>query len=243
MTIEGLAERWRAYQAWWAKQYSEQPFYRIWTKSKWILFFSAVLLLTYSCAALAISLGYILGHFEYSVVVLEFHANIIYITLAGSIVGIVTALVGLVGIFRENRIWLSWYNVMLWPVFALYLSIGYISFRRAKNHLRQRLRDEWTHSYTREQRLLVQRNLKCCGYLDPFSNGAYDLRCFPLTNLPGCQHKYNIFEDKLLTICWSASFLLAPVQLFVMISALLCSNHVDGMLRSGRPGLKSFKEK
>lgn len=61
MTLEGLAERWNAYQAWWAKQYKEQPFYRIWTRSKWILLFSAVLLLGYSGALFAVSLGYMLG--------------------------------------------------------------------------------------------------------------------------------------------------------------------------------------
>ncbi|KAF9285048.1 hypothetical protein BGZ68_004184 [Mortierella alpina] len=226
--LEGLAERWHAYQAWWEKQYKEKPFYQLWTKSKWILLLSALLLLTYSGAAFAVSLGYILGHFEYSAVVIEFHHNLIYITLAGSCLGIFSALVGLIGIFRENRIWLSWYNLMLWPVFALYLSVGYIAFRRSKNHLRAHLKDEW---------------LKCCGYQDSTYFGEYDLRCFPMINLPGCQHKYNLYEDKLLTTCWTASFSLVPLQLFVMIAALLCSNHVDGMLRSGRPGLKSFKEK
>ncbi|KAI1317060.1 hypothetical protein EDD11_009043 [Mortierella claussenii] len=241
-TLEGLAERWQAYQAWWQKQYKEQPFYKIWTKSKWILLLSAILLLAYSGAGLGVSLGYIFGHFEYSVVVMEFHSTIIYIALIASIVGLLSALLGLVGIFKEDRILLSWYNLMLWPAFALFLSVGYIAFRRAKNHLRAHLKDEWIHSYTREQRLLVQRNLKCCGYQDPTWYGEYDLRCFPMINLPGCQHKYNLYEDKLLSICWTASFVLVPFQLFVMIAALLCSNHVDGMFRSGRPGLKSFKE-
>ncbi|KAG0242632.1 hypothetical protein B0O80DRAFT_422920 [Mortierella sp. GBAus27b] len=241
-TLEVLSDRWSAYQAWWAKQYKEQPFYRIWTKSKWILLFSSLMLLGYSCAAFAVSLGYMLGHYENSVVVVEFHSNLVYITLAGSIMGIITALVGLIGTLRENRIWLSWYNLMLWPVFALYLSVGYIAFRRAKNHLRAHLKDEWVHSYSREQRLLVQRNLKCCGYQTPSYFGEYDLRCFPMTNLPGCQHKYNLHEASLLSTCWNASFILVPFQLFVMIAALLCSNHVDAMLRSGRPGLKTFKE-
>ncbi|KAG0006534.1 hypothetical protein BGZ65_006939, partial [Modicella reniformis] len=190
-TLEVLSDRWNAYQAWWAKQYKEQPFYRIWTKSKWTLLFSALMLLAYSCFAFAISLGYILGHFENAAIALEFHGNLVYITLIGSIVGILSALVGLIGIFKENRIWLSYYNLMLWSVFALYLSVGYIAFRQSKNHLRAHLKDEWIHSYTREQRLLVQRNLKCCGYQGSTYYGEYDLRCFPMTSLPGCPHKYN----------------------------------------------------
>ncbi|KAF9912426.1 hypothetical protein BX616_010324 [Lobosporangium transversale] len=131
---------------------------------------------------------------------------------------------------------------MLLIVFSLYISVGYIAFRRAKNHLRARLRDEWLNAYTREQRLLVQRSLKCCGYQSPTWYGEYDMRCFPMINLPGCQHKYSVYEADLLHTCWTFSFILAPFQLFVMIATLLCSNHVDGMFRSGRPGLKSFKE-
>ncbi|GJJ77792.1 hypothetical protein EMPS_10151 [Entomortierella parvispora] len=242
MTLEGLAERWQAYQAWWAKQYKDLPFYRLWTKSKWILLFSVLLLMAYSAAAMAVSLGYIFGRFENSPVVMEFHGNIIYITLAGSALALVTAVIGFIGIVRENRIWLSYYALLLWPVFCLYISVGYIAFRRSKNHLRNHLRDEWMHDYTRDQRLLVQRNLKCCGYLSPLQNAEYDLRCFPMINLPGCIHKYNLYEDKLLTTVYTSSFSLVLPQLFVMIVALLCSNHVDAMLRSGRPGLKSFKE-
>ncbi|KAG0258551.1 hypothetical protein BG011_003218 [Mortierella polycephala] len=263
LTLEGLEERWQAYQAWWAKQYKEQPFYRLWTRSKWLLLLSVLMLLTYSCAAFAVALGYMLGRFEYSVVVMEFHGNIIsssrdtidksltddltlsiksfVVATAASACGILSALVGLIGIFKEDRIWLSWYNVMLWPVFTLYISVGYIAFRRIKNQLRAHLKDEWVHSYTREQRLLVQRNLKCCGYRSSSSHGEYDLRCFPLISLPGCEHKYNLYEHRILTTCWTASFSLVPFLLFAMVVALLCSNHVDGMLRSGRPGLKSFK--
>lgn len=64
MTLEGLAERWTAYQAWWAKQYKEQPFYRLWTRSKWVLLFSVMLLLSYSAAALAISVLCMIGRKE-----------------------------------------------------------------------------------------------------------------------------------------------------------------------------------
>lgn len=81
------------------------------------------------------------------------------VSLAGAVFGIATALVGLVGIFRENRIWLSYYTIVLWPGFALYIAVGYIAFRRAKLHLRAHIKEEWINSYTREQRLLVQRNV------------------------------------------------------------------------------------
>ncbi|KAG0257588.1 hypothetical protein BG011_003868 [Mortierella polycephala] len=225
LTLDGLSQRWHAYQAMMRKYYAEAPFYRRWTKSKWILLFSTFLLLAYSVAVFVFSLGYLLK-----------------MSLVASVCGIVCALVGLVGTFREDRVWLSWYTTLLWPVFALYVSIGYITFRRTKEKLHDRLRAEWTYTYSRDQRLTIQRNLKCCGYLNSNNFGEYDPRCFPMINLPGCVYKYHRFELKLLDICWTAAFSIVPFHLFVMISALLCSNHVDGMLRSARPGLKSFKE-
>jgi len=63
-----------------------------------------------------------------------------------------------------------------------------------------------------------------------------------MINLPGCQFKYREYEREVLSTSWTASFSILPLQLFVMIVALLCSNHVDSMLRSARPGMKSFKE-
>ncbi|KAI1318571.1 hypothetical protein EDD11_006261 [Mortierella claussenii] len=242
LTLEGLAQRWYAYQAMMRKRYAEDPFYKRWTKSKWILLLSDLMLLGYSCAVFGITIGYMTGRFDLAVVVMEFHSNLIHLACAASVLGITSAIVGLVGILRENRIWLSAYTFLLWPVFALYVSVGYIAFRRATSHLRAHVKDEWIHQYSRDQRLVVQRNLKCCGYQDSAWYAAYDMRCFPMINLPGCQHKYNVYEEKLLSTCWTAALSIVPFQLFVMIAALLCSNHVDGMLRSGRPGLKSFKE-
>ncbi|KAK3847216.1 MAG: hypothetical protein J3R72DRAFT_362398 [Linnemannia gamsii] len=147
------------------------------------------------------------------------------------------------GIFKENRIWLSYYTIVLWPGFALYVAVGYIAFRRAKQHLRAHIKDEWIYDYSREQRLIVQQNLSCCGFQDSTFYAAYDMRCFPMTTLPGCQHKYSLFEKDLLTTLWTYSFTVAPVHLFVMIVALLCSNHVNALLRSARPGLTSFRDK
>ncbi|KAG0308298.1 hypothetical protein BGZ98_008374 [Dissophora globulifera] len=242
LTLEGLAQRWYAYQAIMRKHYNENPFYKRWTRSKWILLSTVLMLMAYSFAVFGICIGYFSHKLEHAVVVMEFHANLVQLAFVGSILGITASIVGLIGVIRENRMYLSVYAVLLWPVFALYVSVGYVAFRRAKAHLLVHLKDEWVKSYTREQRLLVQRNLKCCGYLDSSSYAEYDLRCFPITVLPGCRHKYNLYEENLLSTCWTAAFSIVPFHLLVMIASMLCSNHIDGMLRSARPGLKSFKE-
>ncbi|KAF9126587.1 hypothetical protein BGW39_006508, partial [Mortierella sp. 14UC] len=202
-TLEGLAQRWFAYQAVMKKSYADDPFYKRWTRSKWILLFSTLLLLGYSGAIFGLSLSYIIGKAADSPVVMEFHSNLVYLSFAGSVFGIASALVGLVGIFKENRIWLSYYTIVLWPVFALYVAVGYIAFRRAKQHLRAHIKEEWISTYSRDQRLIVQHNLSCCGFQDPTYYAAYDMRCFPMTTLPGCQHKYSLFEKDFLTTLWT----------------------------------------
>ncbi|KAI8602908.1 hypothetical protein EDD21DRAFT_58125 [Dissophora ornata] len=80
LTLDGLAQRWYAYQAVMRKHYAEDPFYRRWTKSKWILLLTAIMLLGYSCTVFGICLGYILHKFDLAVVVMEFHGNLIYCT-------------------------------------------------------------------------------------------------------------------------------------------------------------------
>ncbi|KAF9928992.1 hypothetical protein FBU30_001997 [Linnemannia zychae] len=187
-TLEGLAQRWYAYQAVMQKSYAEDPFYKRWTRSKWILLFSALLLLGYSGAILGFSLSYILMKPEDYRIVMEFHSNLVYLSLAGSICGIASALVGLVGIFKESRLY-------------------------------------------------------CCGYQDSANLPEYDMRCFPMTTLPGCHRKHWLYEKNLLKTVWTMSFTVASLQLFVMVVALLCSNHINNLLRSARPGLVSFRDK
>lgn len=97
------------------------------------------------------------------------------VALAGSILAIASAAVGFFGIFRENRAALTIYATMLWGVFALYVAVGYIAFRRERNHLNLRLREEWIHDYTRHQRLLIQYQVR---------NGANELTRSFLLLLP-----------------------------------------------------------
>jgi hypothetical protein len=65
-TLEGLAQRWYAYQAMMKKSYAEDPFYKRWTRSKWILLFSTLVLLGYSGTIFGFSLLYIIGSKFYS---------------------------------------------------------------------------------------------------------------------------------------------------------------------------------
>lgn len=58
MTLEGLAERWQSYQALMRKRYAEEPFFKRWTKSKWMLLFSSLLMLGYSAVVLVVVVGY-----------------------------------------------------------------------------------------------------------------------------------------------------------------------------------------
>ncbi|KAG0260395.1 hypothetical protein BG011_001924 [Mortierella polycephala] len=48
------------------------------------------------------------------------------------------------------------YNVLLWPLFSLYITIGYIGFRRVNVDLYQDLKTSWISEYTRDDRIVIQ---------------------------------------------------------------------------------------
>ena len=70
--------------------------------------------------------------------------------------GVAVALLGYCGILKQSRKVLSIYAVLLWPLFGLLTSIGYICYRRRNVSLYQKLKFSWINEYTRDDRLVIQ---------------------------------------------------------------------------------------
>jgi len=105
MTLEGLAERWQSYQALMRKRYAEEPFYKRWTKSKWMLLLSSLLMLGYSVAVLVVAVGYQSGRkllFSSGMVVFGFfvHESVCKCCAAVNNAGVLTFFFGLPPINR-----------------------------------------------------------------------------------------------------------------------------------------------
>ncbi|KAL1915499.1 uncharacterized protein VTP21DRAFT_6623 [Calcarisporiella thermophila] len=223
-----------------------------WTKYKWCLIFSNTLLFAYGIGGmLAVLLTWFKLYLRADIMIVGEDLIIKFLT-AVSVLCIITSLIGYTGIMLNNRKILTIYNMLLWPCFALILAIGYVAYRKAKvtdnmelvrgfsiflasNHhgirakwnLEAKLSYQWHRKFTTTDRLRMQANLHCCGYrtFDDYSERSN--RCFPRTLLPGCKFKYTQFTTQVLFITWVTAFTVVVFHIFVIFSALLCSNQIN----------------
>ncbi|KAG0048961.1 hypothetical protein BGZ83_006171 [Gryganskiella cystojenkinii] len=211
-----------------------------WTKSKFLLLLANTLLLAYSVGCTMVMVMSWKGvkwtkpYLDSGIMIIANH-NLLYLMMVTAPFGIFIALVGYIGIFAQSRKVLTIYAILLWPLFGLITSIGYICYRRLHIQLYQKLKFSWINEYTRDDRLVIQNALSCCGYRSLGDYPSYDLHCFPRAPLPSCENLFLQYQQELLSNTSSAAFILLPVQLLVMVVALLCSNHIDRLYRTAHP--------
>ncbi|KAG9063037.1 hypothetical protein KI688_004637 [Linnemannia hyalina] len=211
-----------------------------WTRSKFLLLLANIILLGYAVTCTVIMTMSWRGdqwtkpYLDSGIMMIANH-NVLLLMMVTAPFGVFVALLGFIGIFTQSRKILSWYTVLLWPLFAMVTSIGYICFRRSHVSLYMKLKFSWINEYTRDDRLVIQNALNCCGYRSSGDYPSYDLHCFPRAPLPSCETKFLQYQQDLLSNTSSAAFTLVPIQLLVMLVALLCSNHIDSLYRTANP--------
>lgn len=140
--------------------------------------------------------------------------------------GIVTSLIGWAGILLNNRGFLAWYTFLLWICFAFLVTPGYIAYKKRTFNLEGKINKQWSQQLGASGRLAIQNQLDCCGYFSPFVLATVSQTCYARSILPGCKGLYMKYERVILQRWFTVAFALVPFHLFVMVSALLCSNHV-----------------
>ncbi|KAI8376262.1 uncharacterized protein BYT42DRAFT_498112 [Radiomyces spectabilis] len=201
-----------------------------WTAHKWWLLLSNTILFIYGLAILLLGL---LTIFKCK----QVNDHLLYdsvITATGTLC-LITSLIGYAGIMLNNRAILTVYNFLLWPCFGMIAAIGYASYRKNKWNLEGKLSYQWHYDLSSDGRARIQANLHCCGYKAFSDYNERSNKCFPRTLLPGCRFKYQTFTREALTKTYIAAFSMVPVHLFVMFSALLCSNHINRRFRKRLP--------
>ncbi|KAI7825994.1 Tetraspanin family-domain-containing protein [Gamsiella multidivaricata] len=222
------------------REFQNMRKFKTWTRSKVLLFLANSILLFYSVACTVVMVMSWKGAtwskpYLDSGIMMIANRNALYMMMVTPPFGIVIALLGYIGIMRQSRKVLSIYAILLWPLFAMFTSIGYICFRRNHVSLYQKLKFSWINEYTRDDRLIIQNALSCCGYRSLGDYPSYDIRCFPRAPLPSCESVFLQYQQDFLSSTSSAAFIILPLQLLVMIVALLCSNHIDNLYRSANP--------
>lgn len=153
------------------------------------------------------------------------NTELIISTVAASL-GVLVSLIGWSGIVLNNRAFLAWYTFLLWIVFALLVTPGYITYKKRAFNLQGKLNSQWSRDLGLDGRLRIQNQLQCCGYFSPFVEATVSQTCYARSVLPGCKGPYLNFERTILERWYICVFALVPAQLGIMIIALLCSNHV-----------------
>jgi len=115
---------------------------------------------------------------------------------------------------------------MLWLVFAMLVTPGYITYKRKTFNLEGKINAEWSRSLGTAGRLRIQNQLGCCGYFSPFVEATVSQTCYARSILPGCKKAYLDFEELILTRWYTVAFAIVPLHIGIMVAALLCSNHV-----------------
>jgi hypothetical protein len=151
--------------------------------------------------------------------------ELIFSTLASSF-GILTSLVGWAGILLNNRSFLAIYTFFLWITFAFLVVPGYITYKKRAFNLEGKINAQWSQILGQEGRARIQTQLACCGYFSPFVEATVTQTCYARSILPGCKAPYMDFERFVLERWYAAAFAIVPVHIGVILSGLLCSNHV-----------------
>ncbi|KAF9781868.1 hypothetical protein BJ322DRAFT_1101183 [Thelephora terrestris] len=204
---------------------SKKPLLR-WTRFKWIMFVANVSLTIYSLSALIFCLLTWFLVWDRADVVRVGNREELIISTFAACMGIVTSLIGWAGILLNNRGFLAWYSFLLWICFAFLVTPGYITYKKRTFNLEGKLNSQWSQSLGAAGRLSIQDQLECCGYFSPFVLATVSQSCYARSILPGCKGVYMRYERIILQRWYIVAFSLVPLHLFVMISALLCSNHV-----------------
>lgn len=139
---------------------------------------------------------------------------------------VITSMLGLSGLFLNNRPFLAAYSFLCWIAFATLVVPGYITYKRRAFDLQGKLNLQWSRELDLSARLRIQNELECCGYFNPFVEAAVSQWCYSRSQFPGCAGPFLQFEREVLEIWYTTVFSIVPVQIGIMVTGLLCSNHV-----------------
>ncbi|EAU92135.1 tetraspanin Tsp2 [Coprinopsis cinerea okayama7 len=197
-----------------------------WTKFKWVLFFSNLLLTLYSLGAMIIILLTWFNVFEKSEIIRFGNHTELALSTTAAVLGLVTSLIGWAGILLNNRAFLAVYCLLTWITFIFIVAPGYLTFRKQNYSLEGKVNEQWSRRLGPVARMRIQSQLHCCGYFSPYVEATVTQTCYSRSVLPGCKKPYLDYQRHILGVFWKIAFSIVPAHLLVMIAALLCSNHV-----------------
>jgi hypothetical protein len=142
-------------------------------------------------------------------------------------------MVGITGTLLNSRPILAVYVLLLFPSFLSFVSVGYLTYKKANFSLDAKVSEAWHHWYSPSARTVLQGVLGCCGWSGPLHGAAASGTCYPRSPLPGCHGPLVRFERDVLSSVAGTVFSLVPLYLGHIFVGLLCANHVTHRFGKG----------
>jgi hypothetical protein len=150
-----------------------------------------------------------------------------------SLLLLLASLVGIIGTLLNSRPILAVYVLLLFPSFISFVSVGYITYKKANFSLDAKVSEAWNLWYSPGARTVLQGALRCCGWSGPLHGAAASGTCYTRSPLPGCHGPLVRFERDTLSSASGTVFSLVPLHLANIFVGLLCANHVTHRFGKG----------
>jgi len=151
----------------------------------------------------------------------------------GSSLLLLASLVGITGTLLNSRPILAVYIHLLLPASISYVSVGYVTYKKAKISLDAKISEAWHPWYTPGARIVLQGALGRCGWNGPLHGAVASGTCYARSPLQGCHGPLMRFEHDILSSSAGAVFSLVPLHLANVFVDLLCANHVTNRFGKG----------
>ena len=146
---------------------------------------------------------------------------------------LLASLVGVTGTLLNSRPILAVYVLLLFPSFLSFVSVGYLTYKKATFSLDAKVSEAWHLWYSPGARTVLQGALGCCGWGSPLHSAAASGVCYARSPLPGCHGPLVRFERDILSFAARTIFSLVPLHLANILVGLLCANHVTQRFGKG----------
>ena len=157
---------------------------------------------------------------------------LVLLTFSSSLL-LLASMVGITGTLLNSRPILAVYVLLLFPSFLSFVSVGYLTYKKATFSLDAKVSEAWHHWYSPSARAVLQGALGCCGWSSPLHAAAASGTCYARSPLPGCHGPLVRFERDVLSSVAGTVFSLVPLHLGNIIVSLLCANHVTDRFAKG----------
>ncbi|KAI0265638.1 hypothetical protein BC834DRAFT_824642 [Gloeopeniophorella convolvens] len=204
-----------------------------WTTHKWCLLVSVTSVFVFGLVGLIFAiLTWFAAYPAAPVLLITDAPAIILLTFSSSLL-LLASLAGVTGTLLNSRPILAVYVLLLFPSFISFVSVGYITYKKANLSLDAKASEAWNAWYSPGARTVLQGALICCGWSGPLHGAAASGTCYARSPLPGCHVPLVHFERDALTSAYGTVFSLVPLHLANIFVALLCANHVTHRFGKG----------